>query len=101
MNSSDYKLIQLIDRMYLNNLCCPMPQRWAELSNRISSGRPLADSEGRYPPSLILGGWWEANSEKRERLLEQVLFAYRRGSINEACDYLMALGDDDWHKMDG
>jgi hypothetical protein len=60
-----------------------MPQRWAELQNRIFSARPLTDSEDRYRPSLVLGGWQSSNSEKRERLLEQVLYAYRRGSINE------------------
>jgi hypothetical protein len=101
MNSSDYNLIQLINRIYLNNLCCSMPQRWAELSNRIFSVRPLADSEARYPPSLILGGWQSSDSEKRERLIAQLLYAYRRGSINEACDYLMSLADDDWYKMRG
>jgi hypothetical protein len=102
MNGADYKLIRLIDRIYLNGLCCPMPPLWAELGNRISSGESFSNSGERYPPSLILGGWWESSdSEKRSRLLEQILFANRHGSINEACDYLMSLKDDEWHKMDG
>jgi hypothetical protein len=102
MNGSDYKLIRLIDHIYLKGLCCPMPQLWAELGNRISSGPAFSNSGERYPPSLILGGWWESSeSEKRTRLLEQILFAYRHGAINEACDYLTSLSDDEWHKMRG
>jgi len=31
--------------------------------------------------------------------LEQILFAYRHGAINEACDYLLSLDDDKWHMM--
>lgn len=100
MNGSEYKLIDLIDRIYLNGLCCPMPQLWAELGNHITSGNSFSNSGERYPPSLILGGWWESSdSEKRGRLLEQLLFAYRHGAINEACDYLIALSDDKWHTM--
>jgi hypothetical protein len=57
---------------------------------------------GRYPPSLILGGWvTSSNREKRERLFEQLLFAYRHGAIEPASDYLMSLTDDEWHRMDG
>jgi hypothetical protein len=103
MDGTDYKLIELVDRLYVNNLSCPMPMHWAELSNRICSEQVIQSSTGEhYPTSLILGGWWESTaSEKRTRLLEQVLFAYRRGALNEACDYLMSLEDDKWHKMDG
>jgi hypothetical protein len=103
MNSSDYKLIELVDRIYVNNLCCPMPPLWAELSNRICSEQLEQNALGeRYPTSLILGGWWESSeAEKRGRLLEQVLFAYRHGKLQAAYDYLMSLDDDKWHKMDG
>ena len=102
MHQPDYKFIGLIDRIYLNGLCCPMPQRWADLGNHITSAKTFSNSGERYPPSLILGGWWESSdSEKRRRLLEQLLFAYRHGAISEACDYLMILPDEEWHKMSG
>jgi hypothetical protein len=100
MNRSDYKLIELIDRIYLNGLCCPTPKFWTELGNHISSSQSFSNSGERYPPSLILAGWWESSDrEKRARLLEQVLFAYRHGAINEALDFLSSLSDDAWHKM--
>ena len=98
MNGSDYKLIELVDRIYVNNLCCPMPTQWAELSNRVCSESAKSSGE-RYPPSLILGGWGSSESEKRSRLLEQVLFAYRHGTLDQAYDYLMSLADEKWHKM--
>ena len=102
MHEPDYKLIRLIDRIYLNGLCCPQPKLWADLSNVIISGKSFSNTGERYPPSLILGGWWESSDgEKRSRLLEQLLFAYRHGAINEACDYLMSLSDGEWHKMGG
>ncbi len=101
MNGSDYRLIQVIDRIYLKDLCCPMPPRWAQLSNRISSAPAYRDSGERYPPSLILGGWSSSDTEKRNRLFEQILFAYRHSAIDEACDYLGSLSDDEWHKMSG
>jgi hypothetical protein len=100
MSATDYKLIQLIDRIYLNNLCCPLPPHWAELSNRVCSEQLLRSSEERYPTSLILAGWWESSdAEKRSRLLEQILFAYRHGRLGEGYEYLMSLEDDKWHKM--
>ena len=98
MDAAEYTFIQLLDRIYGNQLCCPNPPHWAELSNHICS-MPSAHNE-RYPPSLILGGWWESTEiEKRNRLFEQVLYAYRHGTLREACDYLMSLDDDNWHKM--
>jgi len=102
MDSSDYKLINLLDRIYLNNFCCPMPPKWADLSNHVCSTIVDARPIKRYPPSLILGGWVESSDlEKRHRLFEQILFAYRHGAIEEASDYLMSLNDDEWHKMGG
>ena len=102
MHELDYKLIRLIDRIYLDGLCCPQPKRWADLSNVIISGKTFNGSVERYPTSLILGGWWESSDDdKRSRLLEQLLFAYRHGATTEACDYLMSLSDDEWHKMGG
>ena len=56
--------------------------------------------QARYPPSLILAAWSESShEEKRQRLFEQLLFAYRHGTIGQAHDYLMSLNGDDWHKM--
>ena len=35
MDASDYNLIELLDHIYLNEYCCPMPPKWAELSNHV------------------------------------------------------------------
>ena len=37
MDASDYNLIELLDRIYLNEYCCPMPRKWAELSKHVCS----------------------------------------------------------------
>jgi hypothetical protein len=102
MDASDYNLIELLDRIYLNEYCCPMPRKWAELSNHVCSTVDHAKPQIRYPPSLILAAWSESSDvEKRQRLFEQLLFAYRHGTIDQAHDYLMSLHDSDWHKMRG
>src|SRR4051812_42570234 len=102
MDASDYKLVALLDRIYLNDFCCPIPLKWANLSNHVCSTIGDARPTIRYPPSLILGGWVESpDIEKRHRLFEQLLFAYRHGAIEVASDYLMSLNDDDWHEMSG
>lgn len=101
MDASDYNLIELLDRIYLNEYCCPMPPKWAELSNHVCSTVDHAKAQTRYP-SLILAAWSESSDvEKRQRLFEQLLFAYRHGTIDQAHDYLMSLHDSDWHKMRG
>ena len=102
MDASDYNLIELLDRIYLNQYCCPMPPKWTELSTHVCSTVDHAKQQPRYPPSLILAAWSESSQgEKRERLFEQLLFAYRHGTIGQARDYLMSLDDSDWHKMHG
>src|SRR6267142_4603500 len=92
--------IQITDRIYLNDFCCPMPPKWAELSNHVCSNLNQAEPQVRHPPSLILAAWSESSKgEKRQRLFEQLLFAYRHGTIGQARNYLMSLDDSDWHKM--
>jgi len=100
MEASDYNLIELLDRIYLTHYCCPMPPKWAELRNHVYPTVGHAKHHSRYPPSLILAAWSESSDvEKRQRLFEQLLFAYRHGTIGQARDYLMSLNDNDWHKM--
>lgn len=102
MDASDYNLIELLDRIYLNDFCCPMPPKWAELSNHVCTPVDHTRPHSRYPPSLILAAWSESSDvEKRQRLFEQLLFAYRHGCIGQARDYLMSLDGNDWHKMTG
>ncbi len=77
-------------------------RQWAELSNHVCSTVDHAKAQTRYPPSLILAAWSESSYvEKRQRLFEQLLFAYRHGTIDQAHDYLISLHDSDWHKMRG
>jgi hypothetical protein len=102
MDASDYNPIELLDRIYLDEYCCLMPPKWAELSNHVCSTVDHAKAQTRYPPSLILAAWSESSDvEKRQRLFEQLLFAYRHGTIDQAHDYLISLHDSDWHKMRG
>jgi hypothetical protein len=102
MDASDYNLIEVLDRIYLNDFCCPMPPKWAELSNHVCEPLDHTRPPARYPPSLILAAWSESSDvEKRQRLFEQLLFAYRHGTIGQARDYLMSLDGNDWHKMSG
>lgn len=102
MDASDYNLIELLDRIYTNDFCCPMPPKWAELSNHVCSNLDRARPQDRYPPSLILAAWSESSDvEKRQRLFEQLLYAYRHGTIRKARDYLRSLDDNDWRKMRG
>ena len=90
MDASDYNFIELLNRIYLNEFCCPMPQKWAELSNHVCTNVDHARPQARYPPSLILAAWSESSDvEKRQRLFEQLLFAYRHGTIGQAHGYLM------------
>jgi len=46
MDGSDYEFIELLDRIYLNGLCCPMPTFWAELGKHISSAQSFSNAEG-------------------------------------------------------
>jgi hypothetical protein len=99
MNAADYKLIELVAHIYVNKLCCPMPIHWVELSNRVCI-EMVGSSGESYPTSLVLGGWSSSDSEKRSRLLEQILFAYRHGTLTQAYDYVMSLDEEKWHMMD-
>lgn len=47
---SDYNLIELLDRIYLNQYCCPRPPKWTELSNHVCSTVDHAKQQARYPP---------------------------------------------------
>jgi hypothetical protein len=76
---------------------CPAPIYWNALwellpnKTRVGSG---------WSPSLplILGGWWySTDGEKRQVLVEHILWAEKHSVLSETGRYLRSLSEDEWH----
>ena len=89
---------ELINYIAVNGRVCPMPQKWMAIFRIISNELP----PNKLVP-LILEAWnFTEDSEKQQRLIEQIEFAFSLGN-DEAEKFekaIYALTDADWHKGD-
>jgi hypothetical protein len=59
----------------------------ADINNSTQSSLPL-----------ILGGWWESeNSDKSERLIELINWAFEKNVSDIVWAYLKSLNEKEWH----
>ncbi len=71
------------------------PFAWAEFSDFLRFKLP-SDVQLKNP--LILGGSIATDSEKNERLLEQLAVAGEYGLLKEALSFLAILPEDEWQR---
>ena len=71
------------------------PFAWADFFDFLMCKLP-SGTQLKWP--LILGGSIATDSEKNERLLEQIAVAEKYGLLNEALSFLALLPEDEWQK---
>ena len=71
------------------------PFAWADFFDFLTCKLPCS-TQLKWP--LILGGSIATDSEKNERLLEQIAVAEEYGLLNEALSFLALLPEDEWQK---
>ena len=89
-------LAELLNEISFNDRVCPKPILWNEL-HKIAIE---ADINNSTPPPLplILGGWWETeNSDKSERLIELIDWAFEKNVSDIVWAYLKSLSENEWH----
>jgi hypothetical protein len=87
----DSEKLEDFTKYYLSgNRICPLPVKWDEFYTIL--GRP------REVPPLVLSGWnFSSDRDKRNRFIEQLEYASRRG-LHEAADtFLRNLKAQEWH----
>jgi len=89
-------LVELKNEILCNGRVCPNPILWNELHEIAIE----ADINNSTPPPLplILGGWWESeNSDKSERLIELINWAFEKNVSDIVWAYLKSLNEKEWH----
>jgi hypothetical protein len=77
-----------------NKRICPMPPEWAKIGEiiKIKPGHPCTP--------LILNGWvFSSDQEKRERLIQQIEYAYKdKKKFYNLENFILKLKDIHWYK---
>lgn len=79
-----------------NNRICPQLKYWNELWVKLKNKQQSAKG---WVPSvpLILAAWWETPPVfKQIRFLQHIYWAAENDQLQEICEFLQKLGDDDW-----
>jgi hypothetical protein len=87
------ELEELLEFCRTDGRVCPMPQKWAELFEKITNSAGRSE----IPPPLILAAWWHtSDSEKRERLALQLRCISDASALREIESFLTSLRHDEW-----
>lgn len=87
---------KLVDYVKSNNRICPLPKKWDAIFKIIRNELP----PNKLVP-LILGAWhFTEDSEKQERLIEQIEFAFSLANekTEKFEEAIYELPEIDWYK---
>lgn len=79
-----------------NNRVCPMPQRWAELFEKLKEKKRVGYGWEPALP-LILAAWHDTPTlQKVVRFREHIEWARDHGQLDEIGTFLRGLKEEDW-----
>jgi hypothetical protein len=92
-------LKDLSDLCNQNDRVCPMPNKWNDLYEIVTTkDHDLGNDQVMPHMPLILGAWWDTtDGDKRNRLSEQLKWCQENNRSDIAWAYLNSLKDDEWH----
>ena len=80
-----------------NGRVCPLPESWYQLWKLLPRPEKKGDGALAPPEPLILSSWGAtSDTEKRERLRDQLLWAVFSGRLGEVDAFLRNLPTDAW-----
>lgn len=99
MTSEQDRLSALLEYVRADGRICPQPDQWNELWEMLPNKERIGF--GWHPPlPLILAAWDASAVEKMLRLQEHIEFAAAHGALESVDDYLRALPEDGWHRLE-
>lgn len=82
-----------------NNRVCPRPERWDEFTALLPARKTLRGTQ--QPPAAPTGAAWAVTPPLTKRLCfrEQIEWAERNGSLENAMAFMQSLAEEDWLHM--
>ena len=95
--SEKTKLINFIND---NNRVCPQPQIWNKLWEMLKDKERIGVAGWKPPVPLILVAWWDSSDNaKKQRLLDHIEWAEKKGQLFEIADFIYQLKEEQWYHI--
>ena len=89
----------LIEFVSSNEKICTEPGHWNEFYKLLLREAKIKDVTEKVPIPFVLGAWWGATEfEKRQRLIEQIVFSQKYEFLGKTELFLCSLKDSAWNK---
>jgi hypothetical protein len=88
---------KLINYVSYNNRVCPQPQLWNKLWEKLKDKERVGSAGWNPPVPLILAAWWDSSdNSKKQRLIEHLNWAEKKGQLDEIGSYIYKLTEEEW-----